>query len=140
MGVQEHRMTAPAILENIEEFCEFVSDIARASGMNNDGVYHCYLSVEEICTNVIEHGYAYRGDNSLLDIRVRTYPDRLHITIFDDAQPFNPLLLSAPDPNAPLTERRSGGWGVFFVKKFMDRLDYRYQDGYNQFVMEKHLS
>ena len=139
MGVQEHHLSLPAVIDNVEAACEFVSSIARANGLGEDAVYHCYLAVEEICTNIIEHGYNFDGGNAIIDVVCRVYPDKLTISILDDAEPFNPLRLAEPDPSAPLIERRGGGWGVFFVRKFMDRLDYRYQDGRNQFIMEKRV-
>ena len=135
--VQEHRLKIPAVIEKIEEACEFVSNIARSAGMDADAVYRCYLSVEEICTNVIEHGYGFDGSNKVIDVVCRQHPDRLTITIIDDATPFNPLQRSDPDPTAPLADRESGGWGIYFVKKYMDRVIYRYEQNRNHLMMEK---
>lgn len=138
MVTQEHRLTVPARIEKIETACEFVSGIARSLKMGDDAIYHCYLSVEEICMNIIEHGYADSSDgNPVIEVLCEVYPDRLSIVLMDDADQFNPLLLRDPDPTAPLMERKGGGWGVYFVKKFMDRVDYRFAANRNQFVMEK---
>lgn len=139
MALQERRLTVPAVLEKIEAACEFVSEAAREVGMADDAVYHCYLAVEEVCTNIVEHGYGYNGQHEVIEVIVKPIANRLKIVIIDDAKQFNPLHLSDPDPTAPLMDRKSGGWGVFFVKKFMDRVDYRYADNRNQFIMEKQL-
>lgn len=137
MGTQEYHLTIPAVLEKIEAACEFVSKIARSAGMSDDAVYHCYLSVEEICTNVIEHGYHYQGQDKAIDVHCTVEPQQLTITITDDADPFNPLTLNDPDPTAPLTERHGGGWGVFFVKKYMDSVRYSYTNKRNHLIMQK---
>ncbi|GAB4510354.1 MAG: ATP-binding protein [Anaerolineae bacterium] len=137
MEAQEHRLTVPAILEHIEEACEFVSGIARTIGMSDDAVYHCYLSVEEICTNIIEHGYKYQGQDEVIEVVCLVESHLLTIVILDDAHPFNPLKLGDPDPKAPLMERRGGGWGVFFVKKYMDSVTYHYDGSRNQLVLQK---
>lgn len=137
MSTQEHRLKVPARLEKVEALCEFVEGVARTIGMGDDAIYHCYLSVEEICTNVIEHGYEYTENDHVIDLVCVPMKDRLKIIVIDDAEPFNPLQLDDPDPNAPLLERHGGGWGVFFVKKYMDEVSYAYEDGRNNFIMVK---
>lgn len=127
------------MLENVEKACDFVSGVARSLGMGDDAVYHCYLSVEEICTNIIEHGYEYADNGSVIDVVCKPMPAALRIIIIDDADQFNPLELDDPDPTAPLLERQGGGWGVFFVKKYMNSVSYDYADERNHFIMEKKM-
>jgi len=137
MMAQEHRLRIPAVLEEIETACEFVSDIAHAAGMGAEAIHQCYLSVEEICTNIIEHGYHFDGSQQVIDVVCERFPNRLIITIIDDAAPFNPLQYPSPDPAAPLAERVGGGWGIYFVKRYMNRVDYRYAQNRNHFTLEK---
>ena len=136
---KEYRLTIPAIIEKVEEACDFVSDVARSIGMDDEAVHRCYLSVEEICINIIEHGYRNGGDEDVIDVKCWHQNNRLVITILDDADPFNPLDRPDPDPSAPLMERGRGGWGIYFVKKYMDQIDYRYARNRNQLTIEKHL-
>lgn len=135
--VREQHKRVPALLENVETVCQFVSDIATAAGMSDDVVHRIYLSVEEVCTNIIEHGYRYMGRNQVIDVVCKVYSDRLSITIIDDAKPFNPLSQADPDPSAPLIERHGGGWGIFFVKKYMDDVWYQYVQERNHLTIEK---
>lgn len=137
--IQEYRLEIPAVLERVDEVCEFVAQIARATGMDNENVYRCYLAVEEVCTNIIEHGYRYEGSSEVIDVVCVRYPNRLEITITDDALPFNPLRQPEPDPTAPLLERQAGGWGIYFVKRYMDTVRYHYSQNRNQLTLEKHF-
>lgn len=140
MGNQKHHTTIPAVIEKIEEACEFVNAQARAVGLSEDAVYHCHLSVEEVLTNIIEHGYNYEGDNKVIEIVTDKTQNAFVIVIIDDAPKFDPLQQPNPDPSTPLWEREGGGWGIFFVKKYMDKLAYNYEGERNHFVMEKQLS
>lgn len=137
MSVQEYRHQIPAVVASIEEACEFVARIARQSGMDEEAVYRCYLSVEEVITNVIEHGYHYKGENHRIEIVCTLHTDKLIIEIIDDAREFNPLNREDPDPGAELLNRQGGGWGIYFVKKFMDKVSYSYQDNRNRLRIEK---
>jgi len=138
MKVRTNQITIPSTIEKIEEACEFVSAEARTAGLSEDAVYHCHLSVEEVLTNVIEHGYNYEEDH-VIDLKTEHHNSVFVISVIDDAEPFDPLAQPDPDPSTPLWERKEGGWGIFFVKKYMDQLDYQYDDGRNHFIMKKGL-
>jgi len=140
MNLEERRLQIPATMDQVAIACDFVAEVARDAGLDDDGVYHCRLSVEEICTNIIEHGYGSNASGEVIDIVCRYSPQRFVIRVFDDAPRFNPLELSSPDPTTPLWERQSGGWGVYFVRKFMNNVEYRYEGQRNQLVMQKHIS
>lgn len=135
----ERRQTFPAMLDQVEAACDFVAMVAQEAGLDEDAIYHCRLSVEEICTNIIEHGYAGRNGGSQIDIVCRLFADHFETTVIDDAPQFDPLSLPPPDPSTPLWERQGGGWGIYFVRKFMDRVIYSYQHGRNHLTMVKAL-
>lgn len=139
MTTSEHRLQLPARFDQIEAACDFVMQQAEAMGMDEEAVYHCRLSVEEICTNIIEHGYSGAAGEGIIEIVCQLMPGYFTITIIDDAPAFNPLTLPDPDPATPLWERQGGGWGVYFVKKFMDRVTYDHQFQRNYFKMEKKI-
>jgi len=138
MGIQENRLTIPAVLEELSVAYGFVADAARAAGLDDEAVYHCHLSVEEVCTNIVEHGYGYKGQDETITIECRAYPDRFLIIISDGAPPFNPLGVPEPDPSLPLSERKHGGWGIHFVKQYMDEVAYRYTNNQNHLAMVKY--
>ncbi len=140
MGTQNHHLTIPGTIDNIEQACEFVNSKARIAGLDDDEVYHCHLSVEEVLTNIIEHGYEYNGDEKVIDIVIDVVDAKFVITVIDDASAFDPLSQPEPDPSTPLWEREGGGWGIFFVKKYMDKLSYQRKNNRNYFIMEKALT
>lgn len=137
--ISERRNKFPAKLEYVEAACDFVAEMAHNAGLNDDAVYHCRLSVEEICTNVIEHGYPTDRVGAEIEIVCRLFSDHFETTIIDDAPAFDPLSLPPPDPSTPLWERQGGGWGVYFVRKFMDGVVYAHVMGRNQLTMTKKL-
>lgn len=139
MTVMERRLTIPAALQELASACDFVAEAAREAGLDEESVYRCHLSVEEVCTNVIEHGYRFTKGDKVIDIECRVYPDRFTVTIIDDAPPFNPLSQPEPNPTAPLWERESGGWGIYFVRQYMDSVAYEYRSNRNHFMMSKNF-
>jgi anti-sigma regulatory factor (Ser/Thr protein kinase) len=134
---QESRLTIPARLDQIEVACDFVATAANTLGMDDEAIYRCRLSVEEVCTNVIEHGYKNAAGSDVLEIVCRRKDSTLTIVVIDNAPLFNPLSLPDPDPSTPLWERLGGGWGVYFVKKYMDCVSYSHEGNRNHFIMIK---
>jgi serine/threonine-protein kinase RsbW len=140
MSLMERRITISAVVPEIAIACDFVDKAAREAGLDEESVYHCHLSVEEICTNVIEHGYGMNGADKVVDIVCKQFPDRFVITVIDDAAPFDPLSQPEPEPDVPLWERVSdGGWGIYFVKRYMDGISYQFVDNRNHLIVEKLL-
>lgn len=140
MTVGERQLRITGVLENVWVACEFVVTQARELGMEERAIHHCYLAVDEACTNIIEHGYQSSCESCIIDISCQSDQQQLSITIADDSPPFDPLLRPDPDVQAPLSERGAGGWGIYFIKKMMDSVTYSYEGGRNHLVMVKALN
>ena len=66
--------------------------------------------------------------------------DRLAtITFLDGGVPFDPLKKADPDVTLSAEERQVGGLGIFLVKKTMDDMTYRFEDGKNVLTIYKHI-
>lgn len=140
MTVGERQLRIAGVLENVWVACDFVVSQAREAGLEERAIHHCYLAVDEACTNIIEHGYGAGCTDCVIDVSCRSDPHELTITIMDDSARFDPLLRPDPNIQAPLSERGAGGWGIFFIKKLMDSVSYAYEDGRNRLVMVKKIS
>ncbi len=134
---EEYRMVIPGILSKVPEVCDFVVSVARKVGLDDRAAYHCQMAVDEACTNIIEHGYGRNNPGGWIEIICCDKPDRYVIRIIDDSPPFNPLLHAEPDPNAALSERGRGGWGIYFIKKMMDEATYTYENNRNHLTIAK---
>lgn len=137
MADAERRVTIAARYAEIWRAAQAAAGAARAAGLDDRGVHHCQLCVDEICANIIEHGYG--GENAAQTIvvacRIRE-PGCLTIEISDSAPPFDPVSSGSPDM-VDDPARRPGGWGVLFVRRLMDEVAYRYEQGHNQLTLVK---
>ena len=96
------------------------------------------LALEEHLTNVLSHGY---DDTLAHQIRVSLQLEaaKLRVEVEDDGHPFNPLEHPAPDLSKPIDERPVGGWGIHMMRKSLDGMEYRRQDGKNLLVLSKRI-
>ncbi len=97
------------------------------------------ISVEEIYVNIAH--YAYGGDKgeATVQMEVTQNPRICRVVFKDRGIPYNPLEKEDPDISLSAGEREIGGLGIFMVKQCMDKITYRYEDGYNILAIEKHL-
>lgn len=137
MSEQERRLTLPGKIEQVRAACDFVVNAAKAAGFGEDGIFQSELAVDEIFTNIVEHGYEHDSDGKNIELITEITPDKLIISILDEAPHFNPLQLDTPDPEASLWERERGGWGVYFVRRYMDKIYYKIDNDRNRLVLEK---
>ena len=140
MGVEQRRMSVTGVLENVRSVCDFVVDFVSDVDLGDDIAFQFQLSVEEICTNIVEHGYQHNGADKKIDVVCTYDKSRLQIRIIDEAPLFNPLEIEDPDPNTPLWERKGGGWGVYFVKQYMTSVTYELINGQNSLVLIKKVT
>ena len=62
------------------------------------------------------------------------------IEIIDCGIPFDPLTLPKPDVNAPIEDRKIGGLGIYMMRKLMDKVNYKREQGKNILTLVKFCS
>ena len=122
---------------SLAKISEFVAKSAEDVGFDSKGIYAVKLAVDEACTNIIEHGY---GGEGLGEIKCTcdVSGNQLKITLQDWGRSFNPD--DVPDPNfaVPLEELKPRGAGLFFMKKLMDEVHFKFHEEHgNVLVMVK---
>lgn len=139
MGADTITLTLPSKLEYLSLIDSFVSEIAGRMKFSQDKVADIRLAVDEACTNVIEHVYGFDEDKTY-SISCQREKDRLIITIRDKGKGFNLADIPEPNVNADLDERKPGGLGLYFMKKFMDEVKFKFKPGVgNETRMVKYL-
>lgn len=113
----------PAKFDQLEAIRNFVGQAAMDAGLTDSDVYAVEVSVDEACTNIIEH--AYRGvKEGEIECLCDANPDRLKIILRDHGKPFDPATVPVPDFHADLKDRRIGGLGVYLMRHLMDEIRY----------------
>jgi anti-sigma regulatory factor (Ser/Thr protein kinase) len=91
--------------------------------------YAVQLAIEEVCTNVVDHGYREARIGAFAIDLHRSHDDRgldcLTITVVDDGCAFAPDNAPAPDLNATVNDRPIGGLGWLFVRSLMHSVQYQ---------------
>jgi anti-sigma regulatory factor (Ser/Thr protein kinase) len=116
---RRYYLERPAHREHLRALVAVAVDAADAAGADEDVRHAVRLATEEVCTNIIMHGYGEAGDG-----RIRVEADfddyEIVIRISDDAPLLDLESVAAPDTGASAEERPIGGLGWYFVRSVMD--------------------
>jgi serine/threonine-protein kinase RsbW len=131
-------ITISSRFENIELVQVIAEHLCENAGVDEDGSHWIGMAVREAVANAIKHG-------NKLDVRKKVFAVfelqglELEITISDEGQGFDPETVS--DPLNPQNLMKTSGRGIFYMKTFMDQVQYSFHPGGGtSLVMTKNLS
>jgi serine/threonine-protein kinase RsbW len=107
--------------EHLGDVLAFVDHACARAGVPHEVLFDVRLAVEEVVTNVIDHGYAGMPTGPVT-VRFHHDPRQIIITIEDLARPFDSSRVARPDITAPIEERAIGGLGWHLVHQVMDEV------------------
>lgn len=123
-------------LRGISSAAARIDAFCAAQGLSPGIRFDVTLAVDELVTNTIGYGYDDGGEHSI-DLVLRVEGDTLTVEIADDGRAFDPLQAVEPDLGASFEDRARGGLGIYLVRKTMDSVTYRRQDGRNVVTLTK---
>lgn len=124
----------PNTLADLGRVTEEAMGFIGANGVNAEAVYIANLVIEEMVTNTLKFGYSDGAVHEIL-LRMEILPQRLLLTLEDDAHEFNPLDAPEPDIHLPAEQRTPGGLGIHLVRKFAEEVRYERRDGHNRLIV-----
>jgi anti-sigma regulatory factor (Ser/Thr protein kinase) len=122
-------------INSLENIFEFLGEFAARHKLDESISFAINLAVEELFTNMVK----YRADNphSIL-IDLTKDANKVIIALTDyEVEPYDIKQAKDYDPTQPLEDREAGGVGIHLVKKFIDEIDYEYQDGTSKITLIK---
>jgi serine/threonine-protein kinase RsbW len=137
---EQHAICRVADMSILDELRDFVEAAAAQWELKREDAFAFKLAMEEICINIIQHGYAGRIPG-FLSLSFEKEPDKARLIIRDDGQYFHPDQAEIPDLEAHWENRKVGGLGIYLVKKLMDNVSYsRMKEKGNQLILEKNIA
>jgi len=130
--------TISSRFENIELVQVIAEHLCQNAGLDDDGSHWIGMAVREAVANAIKHG-------NKLDLAKKVHATfeitgtELEIRISDEGTGFDPSKVS--DPLNPQNLMKTSGRGIFYMRTFMDHVDYTFHPGRGtSLVMTKNLA
>lgn len=121
----------PGTLDSLALVRTYVSESARAAGLDSGRIYNLCLAVDEIATNIVLHGYEEVGLKGDIAVEASLARGQLTIRLLDHGRTYDPDRVREPNLQDPL-KQQSGGWGLFLSKNAVDQFEYTSSDSGNE--------
>ena len=99
-----------------------VDDALGRLGLDDDSRHWVGIAVREAVANAIKHGNQ-QDPEKRVDVELALKNGHAVIRVHDDGEGFD--LSKVGDPLAPENLLKPNGRGIFYMKNFMDRIEYR---------------
>jgi anti-sigma regulatory factor (Ser/Thr protein kinase) len=126
----------PDDLDGIEEAAESVRTFLSSRAVPKKPASDVFVVIDEVLSNKAKYGWTEAGEHRVT-IEVVTRPHAVTVEFVDDGEPFDPLMLEAPDTTSSLEDRAVGGLGMYIVKRLSSSQRYARTGGTNRFVVTK---
>jgi len=109
-------------LRDLRAVRDFVQRASEAAGAGEATVQALVLAADELCANVLQHGYGARGERGggPLALRIARDGERLLLRVTDRAPHFDPGGVVPARVEGPAEERPVGGLGWHLVRQSVD--------------------
>ena len=107
--------------DNIEVAERVLLDLCRRAGLGGDDDYWLVTALREALANAMRHG---NGQDPARHVRVAYVVENstVTITVEDEGEGFDPK--DIPDPTDPENLLRPNGRGIFYMRQFMNHVDF----------------
>ena len=131
-------LTRAAEYETLGIFRDAIAQMCMRQNIDAQTTYDLQLAMDEACTNVVEHGYQGMNPGSLM-FELDIDASQVEMRITDFGRPFEPYEPEMPSAQTVLESNKLGGFGLIFIYKVMDSVDYKSTEEGNTLILMKKL-
>ena len=119
-------LSLPSRIDTVATAAALVAEFLSRSGITEDAAFGIDMAVREAVTNAVVHGNR-KDENKTVDVTLKSSPDAVEISVHDQGAGFNPE--DVPDPTAEENILKASGRGIFFMRSFMDEVNWLIRPG-----------
>ena len=119
--VETTEIKLPSRIEAVAEAAAAVAGVVSRSGIDENAAFGVDMAVREAVTNAILHGNK-QDESKIVELTLKSSAAFLEIIVHDEGPGFNPE--SVPDPTEDENLLKTSGRGIFFMRTFMDEVQW----------------
>ena len=114
-------LSLPSRIDTVATAAAAVAEFVGRLGISEEAAFGIDVAVREAVTNAVLHGNR-QDEEKTVDISLKSSPDAVEISVHDQGPGFNPE--EVPDPTVQENILKASGRGIFFMRTFMDEVDW----------------
>lgn len=124
---------------NIVTATEFINSALNDEGCSDGARALIDIAIDDLFCNIARYAYGEDEGYVLLRFEFDKMAKTASVTFIDRGIPFDPLKKKDPDITLSAEARKIGGLGIYMVKRIMDAVEYKYEDGCNMIRITKKI-
>ena len=121
MTVETTELTLPSRIEAVNEAAAALARTLSDLGADEQIAFGLDMAIREAVTNAVMHGNK-QDEAKEVRVNIKSSPEAIEISVHDEGQGFNPT--EVPDPTAAENIMKSSGRGIFFMRNFVDEVEW----------------
>ena len=126
MSTPEVQLTIGSRFENIELVKVVLDDCMQRFHVDDDARHWIEMAMREAVANAIKHGNK-QDSTKHVEVGLSVENGEIILTVADEGRGFDPGAVG--DPLAPENRFKRDGRGIFYMKSFMDEVEYSSRPG-----------
>ncbi|HEY0004633.1 MAG TPA: ATP-binding protein [Pyrinomonadaceae bacterium] len=121
MTEEKTELELPSRVEAISQAANAAAEVVQRLGLGEEAAFGIDMAIREAVTNAVLHGNG-QDETKMVGLAFVVTPERLEITVRDQGEGFDPA--DVPDPTDPRNLLKASGRGIFFMRTFMDTVEW----------------
>ena len=121
MTVATTELTLPSRIEAVNEAAAAVARMLSDLGADEQIAFGLDMAIREAVTNAVMHGNK-QDEAKEVRVNIKSSPEAIEVSVHDEGQGFNPT--EVPDPTAAENIMKTSGRGIFFMRNFVDEVEW----------------
>jgi serine/threonine-protein kinase RsbW len=118
---------------------QVISVLAAGAGFPDEEVAKIEISVDEACTNVLDHAYRHSSPKPPIEVEIRFAPGQLVVDVIDQGKTFDFGAYVPPKLPDHWMNGQTRGVGLYLIRKCMDEMSYEQAGPVNRLRLVKRL-
>jgi len=119
--VETTELTLPSRIEAVNEAAAALARTLSDLEADEQIAFGLDMAIREAVTNAVMHGNK-QDEAKEVRVNIKSSPEAIEISVHDEGQGFNPT--EVPDPTAAENIMKSSGRGIFFMRNFVDEVEW----------------
>jgi serine/threonine-protein kinase RsbW len=115
------QLVLPSRLEAVTDAAAAAAEAVGRSGLGDDAAFGIDMAVREAVANAIKHGNL-QDETKTVEVTFTTSPDAFTVEVRDHGSGFN--IDAVQDPTEAANVMKTSGRGIFFMRNFMDTVEW----------------
>jgi serine/threonine-protein kinase RsbW len=114
-------LVLPSRVEAVADAAAAAAEVVSRAEFGEEAVFGIDMAVREAVTNAVLHGNQ-QDEAKTVEVTFTTSTEAIEITVRDRGEGFNPD--NVPDPTDAQNLLKTSGRGIFFIRTFMDEVEW----------------